>query len=128
MFRLAATLLALLPGLAWGQAGAARDTQLQRQQAQDAVVRKIQQSQELSRPGSGPEQRWEVEQAQREDQVRQQELQDDQARRARQLEQDAHSGQEGRPEERRAVQDQGFEREKIQQPRQAPAPVPDAGE
>jgi hypothetical protein len=122
MFRLTAALLALLPGLAWGQAGAARDTQLQRQQAQDEVVRKIQQSQELIRPGATPGQEKQLEQAQREDQLRQQELQDDQARRARQLEQDARSGQEARPDERRAAQDQGFERERIQQPRRPPAP------
>lgn len=122
MFRLAATLLLILPGLAWGQAGAARDTQLQRQQSQDEVVRKIQQSQELNRPGPTPAQKKELEQAQREEQVRQQELQDDQARRAQQLETEVRHGQEPRPDERRVLQDQGFERERIQQPRQQPAP------
>ncbi|HEX6827769.1 MAG TPA: hypothetical protein VF104_02185 [Burkholderiales bacterium] len=121
---IAAMLLALLPGASWGQAGTARDTQLQRQQAQDQVVRKIQQSQELNRPGSTPEQKKELEQTQREDLVRQQELQDDQARRARQLEQELRSAPGTQPEERQVLQDQGFERERIQQPESAtPAPA-----
>lgn len=127
MVRRATVLILLLPGLAWGQAGAARDTQLQRQQAQDEVVRKIQQSRELIRPGPVSGGRKELEQSQREEQARQQELQDDQARRARQLEQDARSGQEARPDERRILQDQGFEREKIQQPGPPAGPSPGSG-
>ncbi|HET9701941.1 MAG TPA: hypothetical protein VFP70_13545 [Burkholderiales bacterium] len=117
----ATVLLLLLPGLAWGQAGAARDTQLQRQQGQDEVVRKIQQSQEFIRPGPAPRESNELEQA------RQREFHDDQARRARQLEQDARSGQESRPDERRTLQDQGFEREKIQQPGRPAGPPPGSG-
>ena len=123
MMRLVPALLVVLPCIAWGQAGGtARDTQIQRQQSQEQVVRKIQQSQELNRPGLPPEQKKELEHAQRDEQVRQQEVQDDQARRAQQLEQEVRSVPEPRPDERRALQDQGFERERIQQP-EPPAPA-----
>ena len=119
--RLAAALLAALPGIAWGQTGTARDTQLQRQQSQDEVVQKIRQSQELNRPVLTPEQRQELEREQREAQTRQQEQQLDQARRAQQLEQAVRPLPEPQQAEQRAVQEQGFERERIQAPAPAPA-------
>ncbi|HSD60820.1 MAG TPA: hypothetical protein VLC55_08200 [Burkholderiales bacterium] len=119
--RLAAVLLAALPGVAWGQTGTVRDTQIQRQQAQDEVVQKIKQSQEINRPVLTPEQRHDLEQEQREAQTRQQEQQLDQSRRAQQLEQAVRPLAEPQQEQQRALQEQGFERERIQVPAPAPA-------
>jgi hypothetical protein len=121
ILRAAMVLLALLPGPGWAQGGTARDTQLQRQQAQDEVTQKIRHSQELNRPVLSPEQRQELEGAQREAQVRQQEQQAEQARRALQMEMEVRPLPEAQQAERRAIQDQGFERERIQQPAPAPA-------
>src|SRR5512134_2141800 len=116
-----AALLAILPGIAWGQAGTARDTQLQRQQSQDEVVQKIRQSQEMQRPVLSPEQRQDLEREQRDAQLRQQEQQLEQARRAQQLEQEVRPLPEPQQAEQRALQEQGFERERIQQPAPASA-------
>ena len=116
----AALMLAPLPGMAWGQAGAARDTQLQRQQAQDEVVLKIRQSRELSRPGVSSEQKQDLEREQREAQARRQEQHWDQARRAQQLELGVRPLAEPQQSQQRELQDQGFEREQIQH---APAPA-----
>jgi cytoskeletal protein RodZ len=122
----AAVLLTLHPGFALAQSGVARDTQLQRQHSQDEVVQKIRQSQELHRPVLSPEQRKELERAQGEEQVRQREAQDDQVRRAQQLEQEVRPLPEPQQAEQRALQDQGFERERIQRPVPAPAGAPGA--